>query len=156
MTSGSKCKACEKELYRYNTSGYCRPCWSKSDEKRARTSATVKRHWRENPELRERYRQAGIRNLMAPGVQEKRIQAVKDNRTWEIASQYITPEARQKANIRAQETRLGHIPREYRDEYRRLRRSKQMTAAEAAEVIRQQHETDMARFRAKLTGGKQR
>lgn len=143
------CKVCESELYRQNKTGYCRKCWNTSDEKRAKISATMREHWR-NPELRAMYSEAGARNLSTPGAREKAVEIVKQRRTWEIASSHITPEARKRGTIRAMNTRLADVPREYRDEYRRLRRSHRMSREEAIEMIRQQQETDMERFRRKL------
>ena len=145
----SQCKICETPLYSGNTSGYCRKCWNKSPEKLTKQAETMRRRWRD-PETRERLKAAGTANLNAPGVRASAIASVKARRTWEIASQHITTADRARGARRALETKLGHIPRELRDEYRRLTRGKKLLAAEASDMIREQHERDMARFRARL------
>lgn len=148
----SQCKTCHKELSRQNTTGYCRACWAKSPEKRAKTASIMLRRW-QDPELRSRMRAAGIANLNGPGVRERANASIKARRVWEIASAHITPEVRAKAVKRGLETKLAHIPRELRGEYKRLTRVKGFSASEASEMIREQHEYDMAQFRAKLIRG---
>lgn len=145
------CQTCSKELYVYNQSGYCRKCWNSAPEKRARTSAKMKRNW-QDPSLRETYREAGIKNLNLPGVRERAVASVKANKTWEVAAQHITEQARKRGVSRWYETMMPDIPREYRDEYRRLRRSKRLPKEEAIEVIRQQHSADLQRLRRRLLG----
>lgn len=144
------CLTCDKTLYPKNQSGYCRACWNQSPMKREKTSAAMKRNWNADPVTREKYRQAGIRNLNTPGTREKAMATIKERRTWEIASQYITEEAKQRGIRRNVERMLGHIPREYRDEYRRLTRNKGFSAAEATEMVERMWEADMRRFRRKL------
>jgi hypothetical protein len=148
----SQCVVCSKELSRRNTIGYCRPCWAKSPEKRAKTAKAMVRRW-QDPELRSRMREAGIANLNGPGVRDRAIASIKARRSWEVASAHLTPEVRAKAVRRSLETKLAHIPRELRAEYKRLTRKKKFSAAEAAEFIRNQHERDMAQFRAKILRG---
>ena len=50
--------------------------------------------------------------------------------------------------IRASRSRLDHIPLEYRAEYRRLTRSKMLTAAEASAVILDLVQRDVAKYAA--------
>ena len=145
------CHTCSKELYAYNQTGYCRKCWNSAPEKRARTSAKMKKNW-QDPSLREVYREAGIKNLNLPGVRERAVAAVKANRTWEVAAQHITEQSRKRGVSRWYETMMPDIPREYRDEYRRLRRGKRLSKEEAIEAILQQHSVDLERFRRRLSG----
>jgi hypothetical protein len=150
----SSCKICSKELYSGNRSGYCRGCWNQSPEKREKTSAAMKRNWHVNPVMREKYKAAGIRNLNTPGTREKALATIKERKTWEIAKQYIDEEARKRGIRRNAERVLGHIPREYRDQYRHLTRVKRFTAAEASEMVERMWEADMKRFRRKLMEAK--
>ena len=146
------CKTCPATINPRNQSGYCRKCWNRSPDKRAKTIEACKRAWRD-PATRAKYVEAGKRNLNLPGVREKALAVLIERKTWEIARQHITPEHRAKAARRGNDTKLAHIPRELRDEYKRLTRSLRYSAEEASALILDQHERDMARFRARLTDG---
>lgn len=145
----SICKTCPKELATTSKTGYCRKCWPSAPERRAYMSDLMKRKW-QNPKTRDAYVAAGTKNLQTPGAREKAIASVKANKTWEIASKAITPEIRAKVAKRRADEMLAHIPREYRVEYKRLTREMRCTAAEASEMIAQQHERDMVEFRRKV------
>lgn len=147
----SLCKVCQKELYSGNKSGFCAPCWNVSDEKKAKASAAAKRNW-QKPELRAIYIEQGTKNVTRPDVVAKRKEAVQAKRTWEIARKAITPEIADKAIQRGTETKMAHIPREYRAEYRKLTRTMRYSAAEASAMIAEQHEKDMAAFRRRVEG----
>lgn len=146
----SECKTCKVALGARNKTGYCRNCYNGSPEKRARLSETVKRNWATNPELRQRYIEAGTRNLSAPLAKAKALATVRKNRTWEVATKSITQEDRMKAARRGTETKLAHIPREMREEYRHLTRTKRYLAADAARIVLEQHARDMEKFRTKI------
>lgn len=143
------CKTCPKELSKYSKTGHCRQCWPKSESRRDHISQLMKRKW-QNPKTRDAYVAAGTKNLQTPGAHEKAIASVKANKTWEIASKAITPEIRAKVAKRRSDEMLAHIPREYRAEYKRLTREARCTAAEASEMIAQQHERDLEQFRRKV------
>lgn len=147
------CRTCQKPLSRQNTTGYCRGHVSafnlSKPEVRERQRAGIKHKHATDPaflnDLRRRARALGE----DPDINARRTQHFKDARYWEkgvIASS--KPEVRARAAKRASATRLAWCPPEYRDEYKRLIRTKRIPAVEARKIILSTIEADARRYRS--------
>ena len=146
----ASCVRCGTPVSQRSTTRQCRSCWAKSPERRAKVSAAAKRNW-QDPETRRVYTEATTKTLARPDVAAKRIEGVKRNQTWLKASQCITPEHRAKAAKHRSDTVLAHIPPDVRTLYKSLRRSKRLTAQEAAEIVTSHHEAQTRKFVRSLT-----
>lgn len=145
------CRTCHKPLSRQNTTGYCRAHVSafnlSKPEVRARQRAGIKRRHAVDPAFLDALRRRARALGEDPDINARRTQHFKDARYWEkgvIASS--KPEVRARAAKRASATRLAWCPPEYRDEYRRLIRSKRIPAAEARQIILSSVAADEERF----------
>lgn len=139
-------EGCGKELGRYNKSGNCRSCTAKrinSDpamiEKRR---AGIKRRLDADPALREAMRKRGAAVFSRPEVRERARLGVIRCQNWKKGHAAITPETLARRSISISNTRLAHIPTDYRDLYRFLRRSKGMSVADATQACLDQQEAD--------------
>jgi hypothetical protein len=143
------CTTCGKQLYVRNKSGYCAAHSNASPEKRAKISASLRLAMAANPELREARRRGGIASANLPGERERRAKLCAERRLWELGTAARTEETFAKIGRSTSERRMAWCPRELRDDARRLIRQN-FKLADVKEIILAQHETNMARFRAKL------
>lgn len=143
------CKTCGKTLWKGNASGYCRK--HISPERRAKMVAGINRKIQEDPIYLEKLKAQARKNAAMPGHIEKMAEAGKRAETWRIALAATTPESYKRAGRSLSERLMAWCPRELRDQYRHLNQSKKIKAAEARQMILDQHEKDMAEFRRKLS-----
>lgn len=155
------CTVCDKPLDGRTTTGLCRKHSAKRlialmpAERlalgRERAGEAMRKYWMAHPEklaaAAERLRQM----TQTPEHSQRASETMKRNRTWEIGWQTCqTPEARARRRQSMSDRKLSWCPPELRDEYRRLRRKKNLPASEAREIVLAQHERDMARFRERF------
>lgn len=150
------CRDCSGPVSRQSKTGRCAKCrnvWINNDpECQRRRVEGIRRGLMEHPErkaaARERIRAAG----KLPHARKARSEAAKKARFWEKGNAALVGNTEAIARrAKAQSaTKLAWCPAELRGEYRRLRRSKKLTAAEAREIILAQHATDMERFRNRI------
>lgn len=148
----SECKTCSKPLAATTRSGYCRTCYRSSPERREKLSKRMKDQWKNDPAYRAKYLAAIADNLTKTGGREKGAQVAKEKETWRIASEHITPQARNRARRKLIENKIGHIPYDVRPLYYELTRQRKVPAEEATRIVLAHHETEMQRFRNKLLG----
>lgn len=137
---------CETTLGPRNKSGLCRSCVAKRvnadpamNEKRR---AGIKRRLDADPALREAMRKRGAAVFSRPEVRERARLGVIRCQNWKKGHAAITPEALARRSISISNTRLAHIPTDYRDLYRFLRKSKRLSVADATQACLDQQEAD--------------
>ena len=137
---------CEAVLGPSNKTGNCRSCTAKrinndpvNLEKRR---AGIKRRLDADPALREAMRKRGAAVFSRPDVRERARLGVIRCQNWRKGQAAITPEILARRSISMSNTKLAHIPTDYRDLYRFLRRSKKMSVADATQVCLDQQEAD--------------
>lgn len=137
--------SCGTALGAKNQSGLCRSCVAKrinaDPEASARRKAGMRRYY---DELGGR-EAAGARiaewnrNMPPEERERRRVRGVQQYHnilnTPEIRARSSGPDARRRARLAQEETLLGWCPPDRRDEYRRLIRSRQASAAEARRMI---------------------
>ena len=146
------CIKCAGPVTTQSKSGACKRCSasvSASPEVAAKISASLKRYFTD-PEARQRAKETVIRNGQTEYAMKRRSEVAKRIGLSKMGLAAITPEIMRKRAERQSAVALAHIPRELRDEYKRLRKVKKFTAAEAEKVIMDQHEADMARWRKEI------
>lgn len=97
-------------------------------------------------------REVAKRNGKAPGATEKRRETALRIKLWEKGHAALegNTDARARAGAKRTAKVLAHIPREKRDDYRLLVRSKGFTAEEASEMVLAAHEREMERWRREI------
>lgn len=144
------CKVCGKKLGVRNTSGYCRDDFNRlpvSDETKAKRAATMRKTLMANPDMRERRRKAIAEAARRPEIRAMRSKAAKEQKLWLHSIGKMTPEQYERRNRSLSATRLAHIPSEYRERYRTIKKRHGLKAAEAYELIMEEYEADKARWR---------
>jgi len=147
---------CGARLGRGNSSGRCRNCFTArlnaDPATAAKISAGQKRGFQLNPERLAALRQRAIRIGKLPHAIEGRRRHCIEKRLWERgnAAQPAGSPARILAGARRTDQVLAWCPRELRQMYRDLLYSG-TKAADAKVLVLEHHETQMRRFRAKLT-----
>lgn len=148
--------SCGNQLGKGNTSGRCLTCANRAKAAdpafRERHRAGVKRALALDPARLDKLR-AHVRGLAkAPAVVERRTRYMRENakamNARSIAAK--TPESWAKAGRTVSAKRLAWCPPELRDDYKALVNGGYYTAAEAREVILEQHEREMERFRRRI------
>lgn len=153
--TATACKTCPKLLGRGNTSGYCNPCLNRARAKdpgfRAKQRAGIRRKLERDPAFLDALRERARASLRDPAILERRTRHWRGLAVWHLgnAAQPKGSESRMRAGRGVSEHRMAWCPRECRDEYRRLVRSKGIPAAEARAIILAQHEREMTAFRRK-------
>lgn len=150
------CAECSTTLGPRNTSGYCARHVGIANMRRPGVREKAARNMRlrlaADPVLREGY-QARMRAHQAlPQAREARRQRWLAEKPW-IKGNEVQPkggEARQRMAASISARRLAWCPPELRDDYRLLTNVKGLKAAEAREMILEQHEAEMARFRRSI------
>lgn len=154
MSGGKTCGDCDRVLGPKNKTGYCKfHCQQhRAPDHGEKVSKARKRLFYTDPEALERARQSAKRAGQAPGATEARRKAAKRIGLHRIGQAAITAEHRAKAGRKASRTKLSWCPPELIGEYRHIRRNRGLTAAEAKEVILNQHEADLQRLRNRMAG----
>lgn len=157
MQGGDKhCVTCGKALSRRNRSGYCTSHVSAANaakpEWREKQRAGVRRALHLNPERLAAHRRHLAEYGRNPEVIERKRQRAKDIGLSKLGQAHLSrhPELLAMRGKKQSDSKLAWCPREARDQYKRLVRSKKIPAAEARVMILEQHERDMAAFRRKL------
>lgn len=156
MSERKNCLTCDKQLGRYNRSGYCTrhvsaavatdPQW------REKQRSGAIRALQENPDRLTRLRErARIHGQLPQAIEGRRRHAI-ESRIWERGHATIAadPEIRARAGRRQSATKLGWCPNDLRGAYRQLVHSKKVPAAEARRMILEQHERRMVAFRNRM------
>lgn len=146
---------CKGPVSTQSTTGYCRLCINKataSPERSANISASLKRAFAANPEMKARARATIIKNGQTEAAKRSRSEAAKACGLSRHGLKAIAadPSIIAKRAAKQSAVKLAHIPREMREEYKRLRLSKKLTAAEAESVVMEQYEAEMERWRKSL------
>lgn len=147
------CSTCGTGIYHRNKSGLCRSCIAHDPAIQAKRAEGMRRAFQLRPELlvaaTERIRAA----TKTPEHAERARRMMKEGRLWERGVLALGPAGspvRQRAGKTVSNTRLNHIPRELRDEYRHLVNIKRFSAAEAQSIVLEQHEREIERFRQRI------
>lgn len=147
------CRSCPATIYRKNKSGLCRQCMMTDPEMQAKRLGNMRRAYAARPELLEAAA-ARVRALtQTPEHAERSRRMMKDGKLWERGIEHLGPAGspvRMKAGRGVSAARLGHIPRERRDDYRHLVYTKRLNAEEASALILDQHELETERFGRRL------
>lgn len=170
MPKGGVCLDCGTELGARNRSGFCRRCVGRanlrkpgirvkiaeknrermaSPEVRAEMSRRMKLRLAADPELREKYVATMRKANQSPACYAARRRRWAAEKPW-IKGNEAQPagsEPRQRAARAISATRLSWCPPHLRDEYRFLTEIKRLLAAEARQMIEDQHEVEMTRWR---------
>lgn len=149
----AECKTCAKLLSAANKIGYCRAHAAQAmagPEHAARVSAGLKRKLAQDPIYREQCKARALKNCASETLRTAAKEASKRSGAWRKALAAVTPEDYKRGAARCAETKLAWCPPELRDAYRELMYRKKFKAAEARQIIMDQHEKDMAAFRRKL------
>lgn len=144
------CKTCGKKLGPKNASGFCRNDFNRqpvSAETRAKRAETLRATLMADPVARERRRQAIAEAARRPEIRALRSKMAKEQKLWVHSIGKMTREQLDRRNRSLSATRLSHIPSEYRDQYRTLKKRHGLKADEAYELISQQIEADKKRWR---------
>lgn len=172
MPTVANCKDCGTGLGARNRSGFCRRCVGKanlsnpesarkiaeahrrrmaSPEVRAALSRKMRARLAADPELREGYVARMIAANSSPACDAARRRRWAAERPWEKgnAAQPAGSESRARAGRQISATRLAWCPPHLRQLYRELTQIKRLKASEARQVIEEQAEAEMARFRRK-------
>ena len=141
---GRTCSECPTPISDTNKCGKCRRCNLTAQNhdaafQAARLPALVASHAVSagSPHRRRAAKAAAAKRMARPGYREWLVRQMKEV----VQPKSRTPEAIAKRDMKAvgdklRERYLGWCPEEYRDEYRRLMRSKGMNAREARECIK--------------------
>lgn len=146
------CRTCETALGARNTSGFCRSCIAKRNNAdpamRAKQVAAVKA-FHADPAVKAGYAQRRAdrnRNLSDAEREQRRAhgrhQAAHVLSRPDVRAKILAPDARSRAGAARSATVLRDIPEAYRDEYRALCRSGNMSAPEAKAAILAQVKAD--------------
>lgn len=137
---------CNTPLGSKNKSGRCRSCTARKNNAdpvfRQKRAEAVRFKYATDPTYRADARRRAGEVFKRPDVREKGRAAVLRSRNWEKALAAITPETIAKRARTHSNNRLAHIPSDYRDLYRHLRRDKHLTAADATRICLEQQEHD--------------
>jgi hypothetical protein len=144
------CAVCPASLDPRNRTGYCSRHHNGAPGKRQRISEALKRGHQLHPEWREDRRRAAIKAASCPVERARRAQRCRDRRLWEIGVAALTPESRAKQAAAQSARRMAWCPPELRDEAKRLVRYKKLRLAEVKQIIGEQHEAEMRRFRRSI------
>lgn len=130
------CIDCYAPIKRART-GRCQRCANihvnSSPEMKAKRAEGIRRKWATDPEFAARMKRQATERLMSPEVRAKSNAAFVLNKPWTKAQRDADSYARGGRTI--SNSRLAHIPLTLRGEYRRLVRSKRMSAAEASAAV---------------------
>ena len=146
------CATCDKPLGSQNTSGYCRVHFNQrpvSDETRAKRSASIKRFIAANPEWQQERQRKSTETLRQPEYRQARRENIYRQQLWNVKWER-TPEFRAKLGRSISDTKLAHIPRDYRAFYRTLTKQHGYKASEAERLVAEMQERDLANFRASV------
>lgn len=149
-------EGCTKRLSVRNRSGYCLPCYNRnvtwSPERRAAQAAGLRAKWQQ-AEYREKMLPVVSANVTDPAARARSRETVIARQSWRksLAIIHASPAILAKRSARASATRIGpDVPAHLIGMYRWLRRTKRLSIAEAKQVIRDHHDTDMTRFRREI------
>lgn len=143
------CSVCGRALGAKNKTGLCRVHFNQqpvSEATREKRSRSMIRRLAVDPELRERRRSIAADAARRPEVRAARSTRAKEQRLWERAFGKMTREQIDARNRAVSDAKLAHIPSDYRDEYRRIKRAG-YKASEARDMIAEQQMADRARWR---------
>jgi len=150
------CADCSAPITRQSKTGRCRVCanrWmTKQPGFEERRRAGIRWGMMEHPERKEAMR-ARLREVaQLPHATEARRARALEMRLWEKGHACIPAgsEARKRGGRRRSETVMAWCPAELRQTYRELVYRKKLRAAEAKEIILEQHEKDMREFRRSI------
>lgn len=143
------CRTCNTPITKRSKTGLCCPCMRKDPEINARKSASVRKAYQTDPEYKAQQRARLVERNQSEAMRTMSGRRAKELRIWELGKEAMTPEVRKRAGITISAKRLAHIPPERRKEYRTLT-SRRWPKEEAARIVLEQHERDMAKFVEKL------
>lgn len=147
------CRACEKPLGRKNRTGYCVRHAKQSPEYRAKLAAAQRRAQQADPTIRTR-KSAAMKALAAtPEWQTRNAESCRRRRIWErgVAALTLDVRAQQGRTFSVRHGIASWCPPELVETARALRRSG-VPIEETKRMIAEQHEQDMRRFRAQISG----
>lgn len=149
------CRTCQQPISARNRSGYCRSHVSAvlaaDPAHRERQRAGIKRKIAADPTYLDGLRRRARTLSDDPAINAARSRRFTEGRYWEAGTKAARdPDVRAKAGRAASATKLSWCPAHLRPHYRFLVRTKRMKAADAREIIVDQHETEMRRWRAEV------
>lgn len=147
------CRTCNAELYRRNKSGLCRVCVAFDPETQQRRKDGQRRAYQQRPELLVAATDRLRATTKTPEHAARARKMMVEGRLWErgvAAKGAPGSEVNQRIGRSVSNARLAHIPPELRADYRRLVQIKGFSAAEAQQIIAEQHEMQMARWRREI------
>ena len=129
--------ACGAVISKRTKSGRCKSCANayvnSSPEIKAKRAEGIRRKWDSDPAWAAEMKRQATARLMSPEVRAKSNAAFMLNQPWTKAERDAASYARGGRTI--SNVRLAHIPLTLRGEYRRLVRSKRMSAADASAAV---------------------
>jgi hypothetical protein len=151
-TSNSNCRTCGKQLYRAAKSGLCGICIRHDPEAKQRRTEGYRRALEERPELKAAII-ARVRALTQTREHAERSRrSMHERKLWVAgqAAQGAGSDARKRAGRGIHETRMAWCPRHLRKDYRHMVDVLRYPAAEARQIILDQHETELRRLRIRM------
>lgn len=146
------CKQCAGSLSASNKSGYCKTCVWTAPEMKERRLAGLRKAYRERPEIGEAARDRIVAATQTPEHAERGRRFMLEKQIWKKSKIGFHPgcERAKRIGQTLSNTRLSWCPPHLRADYLNLVNNKKFRAAEARELIEQQHEIELARFRRSL------
>lgn len=137
------CRTCGAKLGRGNKRGYCKD----------HRGDALRMFFFLNPEAKDRARKTIVRNSQTEYAKQRRSEAAKRIRLHEIGWEaQNNPSSRKKRAQTQSDQKLSWCPRELRDEYKLLTRTKKLPSSEAKAIILDQHDRNLKAFRERLRG----
>lgn len=150
--------SCGKVLGQRNTSGLCQPCVTRArnhcPDFRAKASASLRARFANDEDLRRRRAISNAEIARRPENREANRQRMMGN-TFGHRSNINRPagsQARAIAGKRVSATKLAHIPSDFRDSYRELRKLG-LPAAEAETIVLEHAARALHKIRTELGEG---
>jgi Bacterial dnaA protein helix-turn-helix len=136
----------------WNKTGLCRKHaleqHNANAESQARRVVALKRRFAIDPELRHQHRERARKLHTLPQSREAKVRRyTPEFQRKGVEALRNMPEVRRLANAKMSATKLAWCPPALRDEYRHLTQRKAFPAPEARQMIEEQHELEMARWR---------
>ena len=143
---------CGAELSAKNKSGLCLKHMLEERNadpvEQAKQHAALKRRFATDPVLKEMHRERARGLHLLPQSREAKLRRyTPEFQRKGVDALRAMPEVRARAAAKMSATKLGWCPPHLRDEYRHLTQRKAFPAAEARQMIEDQHELAMARWR---------
>jgi len=139
-------EGCGNTLGPRNKSGNCRSCTAKRINAdplfRARQADGVRAKMANDHVYRAACQKRAAALFARPDIRAKAREGVLRCRNWEKATAAITPEALAKRGRTLTAIKLAHVPTDYRDLYRFLRRTKRLSIADATKACLDQQAAD--------------